>query len=138
MADSRLQAVAFLGTIFSILEGSPQTPAPALQYHIIGQPWHLLSSTLSKVSICLFFAAILRRARHWRIILIGLVTIVVLVNLAYALAFYLQCRPLERVWNPEVTGTCTEPSVQANFSYAQGGTLVLITYSFRSSHYLNG
>ncbi|KAL1838288.1 hypothetical protein VTJ49DRAFT_2828 [Mycothermus thermophilus] len=111
---------AFLGTIFGVLEGGTSDPARALQFHIIGQPWYLVSSTLSKVSICLYFASLLRRARHWRTLLAYLILIMAVVNLAYGLAFYLQCRPLEKVWNPLVAGDCMDPAVQADLSYAQG------------------
>lgn len=92
-----------------------------MQFFVIGQPWYLISATLSKVSICLFFMGLLRRARQWRILLAGLIVIMAIINLAFALAVYLQCRPLEKVWNPSVAGGCSDPSIQMNFGYAQGG-----------------
>lgn len=92
-----------------------------MQFFVIGQPWYLISATLSKVSICLFFMSLLRRARQWRILLAGLIVIMAIINLAFALAVYLQCRPLEKVWNPSVAGGCSDPSIQMNFGYAQGG-----------------
>jgi hypothetical protein len=113
--------IALLGTIFSILESTASDPTRALQFDVIGQPWYLISTTLSKISICLFFVGVLRRARQWRFLLAGLIVIMAVINLASALAVYLQCRPLEKVWNPSVAGVCANPSVQANFGYAQGG-----------------
>jgi hypothetical protein len=113
--------IALIGTIFSILEGSPSDSTRALQFNVIGQPWYLISSTLSKVSICLFFMSLLRRARQWRILLAGLIVVMAIINLAFALAVYLQCRPLEKVWNPSAAGSCSDPNIQINFGYAQGG-----------------
>lgn len=46
------------------------------------------------------------------------------VNFSFALTVNLQCRPLERLWKPEVEGVCWDPSVQAEFGYFQGGELV--------------
>lgn len=92
-----------------------------MQFNVIGQPWYLISSTLSKVSICLFFMTLLRRARQWRILLAGLIVVMGVINLAFALAVYLQCRPLQLVWDPSVAGSCANPSIQVNFGYAQGG-----------------
>ena len=93
----------------------------ALQFYVIGQPWYLVSATLSKISICLFFIGLLRRARQWRMLLVGLIVVMAVINLAFALAVYLQCRPLEKVWEPSVAGSCSDPSIQVNFGYAQGG-----------------
>ncbi|KAL2265288.1 hypothetical protein VTJ83DRAFT_6388 [Remersonia thermophila] len=119
-ASGAATVVAFLGTIFGVLEGGAADPARALQFHTLGRPWCLVSSTISKVSICLFFSSLLGRARHWRALLAYLILIIGVVNAAYGLAFYLQCRPLEKVWNPLVAGDCLGPTVQANFGYAQG------------------
>lgn len=88
---------------------------------MLGQPWFLMSATLSKISICLFFFGLLRRARQWRILLSVLIVVMAAVNFAFALAVNLQCRPLEKVWRPDVEGRCSDPSVQLNFGYFQGG-----------------
>ncbi|KAK3899605.1 hypothetical protein C8A05DRAFT_46376 [Staphylotrichum tortipilum] len=112
--------IALIGTIFGILESSQSDSARALQFHVIGQPWYLVSATLSKASICLFFMNLLRRARQWRILLAGLITVMAVINAAFALTTYLQCRPLARVWDPSVAGSCSDPSIQVNFGYAQG------------------
>ena len=65
--------------------------------------------------------SLLRRARQWRILLAGLIVIMAVISSAFALAVYLQCRPLEKVWEPSVAGSCSDPNIQANFGYAQGG-----------------
>jgi hypothetical protein len=119
------QIIALIATIFGILEGTAPDGTRALQFNVIGQPWYLVSATLSKISICLFFMGLLRRARQWRILLAGMVVVMTVINLGSALAVYLQCRPLEKVWNPAVAGGCSDPSIQVNFGYAQGGRFSL-------------
>ncbi|KAK3304122.1 uncharacterized protein B0T15DRAFT_230970 [Chaetomium strumarium] len=113
--------IALIGTVFGILESTASDPARALQFNVLGQPWYLVSVTLSKISICLFFMDLLRRARQWRILLAALVVVMAITNLAFALAGYLQCRPLEKMWDPDVPGDCLSgPGTQMSLGYAQG------------------
>jgi hypothetical protein len=121
LALTLTQVIALIATIFGILEGSSSDATRALKFNVVGQPWYLISSTLSKASICLFFMVLLRRARHWRILLAGLIVVMGVINLAYAMIVYLQCRPLEKVWNPTAVGCCSSVSVHLMFSYVQGG-----------------
>ncbi|GAB1313488.1 hypothetical protein MFIFM68171_03698 [Madurella fahalii] len=112
--------VALIGTIFGIIESTASDPARALEFDVLGQPWYLMSVTLSKISICLLFMSLLGRARQWRILLGVLIVLMAAVNLAFSLTVNLQCRPLEKVWKPLVEGSCWDPSVQLNFGYFQG------------------
>ncbi|KAH6851118.1 hypothetical protein B0I37DRAFT_128857 [Chaetomium sp. MPI-CAGE-AT-0009] len=112
--------IALIATIFGILEGTAPDGSRALQFNVIGQPWYLVSVTLSKISICFFFMDLLRRARQWRVLLAGLIVLMAAINLAFALVVYLQCQPLEKAWNPSVAGSCSDPKIQVNFGYAQG------------------
>jgi len=115
------QIVAFVGTIFAIIESTSDNPVRALEFDLLAQPWYLMSATLSKISMCLFFMSMLGRARHWRILLGVFIFTMAAVNLAFALAVNLQCRPLEMLWRPDAEGECWSPSVQMNIGYAQGG-----------------
>ncbi|KAK4242201.1 hypothetical protein C8A03DRAFT_40474 [Achaetomium macrosporum] len=116
--------IALIGTIFGILESTSSDPARALQFNVLGQPWYLISVTLSKISICLFFMDLLRRARQWRLLLAGLIVAMAVINLVFALAVYLQCWPLEKLWNPDVAGDCSGPGIQMSLGYAQGALSV--------------
>lgn len=81
-----------------------------------------MSITLSKISMCLFLIGVLARARQWRVLLGVLVVMLAAINLAFALAGSLQCRPLEKIWDPAVAGDCWDPSLGVNLGYAQGGS----------------
>ncbi|KAK1772334.1 hypothetical protein QBC33DRAFT_5718 [Phialemonium atrogriseum] len=123
--------VAVTGTIFSVLESSMPDSARALEFDVLGQPLFMMGSTLSKISICLFFIRLLGSARHWRIFLGVMIFLMAVVNLAFSLTTNLQCRPLEKLWNPATTGVCWDPSVQLNFGYFQGAFSVF-TWFFLS------
>ncbi|KAK4101967.1 hypothetical protein N658DRAFT_470418 [Parathielavia hyrcaniae] len=120
-------ALALSGTILSILESSASDPKRALQFNVIGQPWPLLSATLSKISICLFFMGLWRRARRWRLLMAGLMVAMAAISIVSVPVLFLQCRPLEKAWNPAVAGHCAGSSTQVNFGYAHGGRSSLWT-----------
>ncbi|KAK3314646.1 hypothetical protein B0H66DRAFT_317070 [Apodospora peruviana] len=122
-ASAVATVVALVGTIFGIIEATASDPARAMEFEILGQPWYLMSDTMSKISICLLFILLLRGtrgARQWRILLSVLIFFMAAVNFSFALTVNLQCRPLEKLWNPAVVGACWDPSVQLNFGYFQG------------------
>lgn len=112
-------AVGLIGTIFSIVEGSTKTSSSALEFDVLGQPWLMMGATLSKISICLFFIRVLS-ARRWRILMMSIVFVMAIINLIFSMTTNLQCRPLEKLWNPQTDGSCWDPSVQLNFGYFQG------------------
>ncbi|KAK5660630.1 hypothetical protein OQA88_11992 [Cercophora sp. LCS_1] len=112
--------VALIGTIFGIVESTTDEPTRALEFDVLGQPWYLMSATLARISICMFFIGLLGEARRWRILMGILVFLMAGVNFSFALAMNLQCRPLEKLWRPNVAGNCWDPSVQLNFGYFQG------------------
>ncbi|OIW27156.1 hypothetical protein CONLIGDRAFT_415583 [Coniochaeta ligniaria NRRL 30616] len=111
--------VGLIGTIFSIVEGSMKTSSGALEFDVLGQPWLMMGATLSKISICLFFIRVLG-ARRWRMLLGTMIVLMAVVNLTFSMTVNLQCRPLEKLWNPQTDGACWDPSVQLNFGYFQG------------------
>ncbi|KAB5586172.1 hypothetical protein GE09DRAFT_1049155 [Coniochaeta sp. 2T2.1] len=112
-------AVGLIGTIFSIVEGSMKTSSGALEFDVLGQPWLMMGATLAKISICLFFIRSLN-ARRWRVLLGAMIVLMAIVNFTFSLTVNLQCRPLEKLWNPQTDGACWDPSVQLNFGYFQG------------------
>lgn len=113
--------MALIGTIFGIVESTTEDPTRALEFDILGQPWYLMSATLAKISICMFFISLLGEARQWRILMGILIFLMAGVNFSFALAMNLQCRPLEKLWRPNVEGDCWDPDVQLNIGYFQGG-----------------
>ncbi|KAM7220231.1 hypothetical protein V8F06_004373 [Rhypophila decipiens] len=124
--------VALVGTVFAIIEATATEPTRAMEFDVLGKPWYLMSDTLSKISICLLFMLLLRRGtRQWRILLSVFIVMMAAVNFSFALTVNLQCRPLEKLWDPSVDGVCWDPNVQRNFGYFQGAFSVF-TWFFLS------
>lgn len=99
--------------------------ARALEFDFLGQPWFMMGATLAKISICLFFIRLVGGVKQWRILLGVMITLMAIVNFAFSLTTNLQCRPLEKLWNPTVDGQCWDPNLQLDIGYFQGGTPIL-------------
>ncbi len=95
--------------------------AHALEFDWLGQPWFMMGATFAKISICLFFVRIVGSVKQWRILLSSQILLMAILNFAFSLTSNLQCRPLEKLWSPEVLGVCWDPNVQLNIGYFQGG-----------------
>ncbi|KAI0455056.1 hypothetical protein F5B21DRAFT_212183 [Xylaria acuta] len=110
-----------IGVSFAIVESVSQDDLrSALQFDYLAQPWLNMGSTLSKVSICLFARRLVARARVWRVVLSVEIILLLLVNLAYTFTTLLQCRPLEKLWKPDISGHCWSLSIQQDIGYFQG------------------
>ncbi|KAI0873643.1 hypothetical protein GGS24DRAFT_380450 [Hypoxylon argillaceum] len=113
--------LGIIGVSFAIVESVNQGDLQsALQFDYLAQPWLNMGSTLGKVSICLFVRRLVARVRVWRIALAVQIILLLLVNLAYTFTTLLQCRPLEKLWKPEIAGSCWSISIQQNIGYFQG------------------
>lgn len=116
-----MQFLGLVGAIFTWVEGAnQQSLTTAIEFDYLAQPWLNMGSTLSKVSICLFFLRLVSRVRVWRSVLGVQIVLLLLVNLAYSFTTLLQCRPLEKLWNTDVNGECWSVETQHGIGYFQG------------------
>ncbi|KAI1364526.1 hypothetical protein F5Y08DRAFT_210900 [Xylaria arbuscula] len=113
--------VGIIGASFAIVESvSQDSTQSALQFDYLAQPWLNMSSALSKTAIYLFLQRLVARSRTWRVVLAVQITFLLLINLAYTFTTLLQCRPLEKLWKPDIDGYCWSLSIQQSIGYFQG------------------
>ena len=76
-----------------------------------------------KVSIALFLLRIfgLGHERWWRWSLYFIMWITVLTSLSSAIIALAQCRPIRKLWNPTVRGSCWSPETVVAFGEYNGG-----------------
>ena len=91
-------------------------------FDYLGQPWFIMGSTLSKISICLFFIRLVGNVRQWVILLASQLVLIAVLNLAFAITANAQCAPVAKLWDPTVSGTCWDPSVEMVIGIVQGCT----------------
>ncbi|KAI6366965.1 hypothetical protein MCOR25_005016 [Pyricularia grisea] len=112
--------MAFIGTIFSMMESTSDNSAQAIEFNTLGQPFYVIGATLAKISICFSFIALMDTMRVWRVVLSTLIFLMASTDFCSALTTNLQCQPLEKLWDPDLDGACWDPSVQANIGYFRG------------------
>ncbi|KAJ2982148.1 hypothetical protein NUW58_g6503 [Xylaria curta] len=113
--------VGIIGVSFAIVEGASQEDIQsARQFNYLAQPWLNISSTLSKVSLCLLLRRLISGAPVWKTLLAAQIVLLLLVNAVCTFTSLLQCRPLEKLWKPDIPGRCWSPDVQQNIGYFQG------------------
>jgi hypothetical protein len=87
----------------------------------LAQPWYIMSTCFSKVSVCLFLLRIIEHQnRNWDFFLCSLISLVVAVDCATSISILVQCQPLEKLWNPAVAGTCWSHHAQHATGCFQG------------------
>jgi hypothetical protein len=63
----------------------------------------------------------LSKVFNWAVI--GCIIVSLLVNLIVFPGFFAQCRPMARLWDKSIPGTCWDENASLAFSYTQTGTL---------------
>ena len=75
-----------------------------------------LSYASVKASIGAFILRIVRKRRRWQELVIWTTVILTaLVNIVACIMLFLQCTPVEVVWNPWAPGTCWDKRIQTEF-----------------------
>ena len=116
------QVTGFIACVLTSIEGvSLSDPIRALQFNSLAQPWLVSSCTMCKISICISFTNSIGKNRPWKQVLGALIVLLAVVNVMYAMVWNLQCRPLEKLWNPASDGECFEAAVRLGIVYFQGG-----------------
>ena len=96
----------------------PQSVISMLEFSAISEALNVIGIGVVKVSVCLTLLRVVERGRH-RIsqFLWCLLVFVAVTHLALAMLFFLHCRPLAALWNPQVHGSClsTHTTVLAGY-----------------------
>ena len=96
----------------------PQSVISMLEFSAISEALNTLGIGAVKVTVCLTLLRVVERGRR-RIsrFLWFLLVFVAVTHLAVAMLFFLHCRPLAALWNPQVRGSCmsTHTTVLAGY-----------------------
>ena len=96
----------------------PQSVISMLEFSAISEAINVIGIGVVKISVCLTLLRVVERGRR-RIsqFLWILLVFVAVTHFALAMLFFLHCRPLAALWNPQVHGTClsTHTTVLAGY-----------------------
>lgn len=97
---------------------NPESVVAMLEFSAISEALNVIGIGIVKIAVCLTLLRVVDRARRkMALFLWGLLVFVALTHLALAMIFFLHCRPLAALWNPEVKGSClsTNTTVLAGY-----------------------
>ena len=102
---------------------SPQHQITIMKHTLIGSVLAMLGQLLIKSSICLLLLRLLGSAvaRRRKLFLHTLMLVVCVCNSLNLIVLLAQCRPITKIWDKRVEGSCWNPKVQYGFACAQGG-----------------
>ena len=113
-----------IGRHRSYLELSPQQLlqfSQGIMWQYISQILYLFSTMCTRVSICFFLQRIFGTKRAWKNALYGIMTFVVVTNVSAASALLAPCKPVQKLWDPLIPGTCSGPNAEIFVGYYMGG-----------------
>ena len=96
----------------------PESVVAMLEFSAISEALNVIGIGIVKIAVCLALLRVVDRARRkMAIFLWGLLVFVALTHSVLAMIFFLHCRPLAALWNPEVKGSClsTNTAVLAGY-----------------------
>lgn len=70
---------------------------------IIPNLWSLM---FARVSLCVIFLRIVDKFRIYQVFLWSMIILTVVPNLATSILLLIMCRPMEKLWNPNTSGSC--------------------------------
>lgn len=96
----------------------------AMHFTYINQMLLIISSMFIKASIGAFLLRVFGTKKAWRWIIYSLIIFVVITTIISAAMTLAQCRPVSKLWNHDLPGSCWSPMTIVNVSYFNGGKLL--------------
>ena len=97
----------------------------ALKWQFLVECLTCFSYMFIRISICLFLLRLFGNKKRLRWALYCLMAFVTATNMSSAAVFLAQCRPLRKVWDPSVSGTCVSTGTVVFAGYYNGGKIFI-------------
>ena len=86
------------------------------------EPTNLFAVYLVRLSISLFFLRLAPRNKNYLRVIWGTIAALTISDVFVSINYFFQCRPIRKVWNPEVQGTCFSHGVTSSAIWLYQGT----------------
>lgn len=100
----------------------------ALEMESIAEPLAMISTMFTKISICLFLLRIFVTNPAWKRALYFIMAVTVATNGPAAITVFAQCKPVAKVWDRNIEGTCWARETQTKIFYCQGGVSIFTDF----------
>lgn len=106
-----------------------QNAIQALKWNQFARMTFVPTMALVKMSICFFMLRILdsRTHPHFRIYIWLVMAASLVSNIVLFVTWAIQCIPLDAVWDPNIQGSCTSPTLVVDVAYVQAGKFLMTT-----------
>jgi len=95
----------------------------AMRLEFLSQAFGLAGAAFARISFAVLLLKFCVASRAWCWTVWSIIWVQAVCNSATVLIIYLQCRPIQALWNPNVEGTCWSPQIQVIAGYALGGEI---------------
>lgn len=90
-----------------------------------GEPTNLSAVYLVRLSIAIFLLRIIPPKKVYRWIIYGSIVFLTISDVYVLFMFLFQCRPLQKVWRPEISGSCISSELLASAIWLYQGPSIL-------------
>ncbi|KAH7033624.1 uncharacterized protein B0I36DRAFT_383449 [Microdochium trichocladiopsis] len=112
-------AVLGLGrhTMAVFSEFGPERLAMTAKMQILGYPFNIGAFSLPNIAIAILVIKLLDPNPWRKYALIAMAILQVLLAVVMAIMAFVQCSPVDKLWNRGLDGSCWDPSILNNYSY---------------------
>ena len=115
---------------------SPPEKLRAIEFNWLSQPGAIFALFTSKASVALLVLRLIGPNTFWRKYILYFVIVTVFITNSLALIFtFVQCNPVQALWNPTIPANCWDPSVQADYNYFNGGNFLILSAGTLTKHH---
>jgi len=102
---------------------SPENVRTAIKWDYLAQPSSIMAPTFGRISFALTLLSLVGPSRPRRYFLWGIIGTQFLANSLCFIFILVQCKPIQRLWDKRLDGTCWNLKFQQYFGYFDGGEL---------------
>ena len=85
---------------------------------------NILATMMARISLCLFLLRIVGKTHLYRAFLVSVIALTGAIGILTCLNTYTACKPVPKIWHPELKGTCDG---QARYAIALTGAVWTIS-----------
>ena len=95
----------------------------AMRYEFLSQAFGVAASAFGRISFAVLLLKFCITSRAWNWTVWSIIWVQAVTHSATLFIIYLQCQPIQTLWNPDVVGSCWTPQIQVIAGYTMGGTI---------------
>lgn len=103
---------------------TPKQKTNAVKLNIIGQPFGIMAFCVPKLAVALLIIKLMPPRIYGKWFLYSITISLIILSILAAIFLFIQCSPLEALWNPTISFHCWPPSILSNYTIFVGGMFI--------------